>query len=779
MFDNNDFLNSYKKSLEEDNPRSDRGPAEEEPAAGAAAVPESAEASMPEQAAQNSAGAQQGMPGEAAAGSDQDSVPADGEKSKFVWGSAKPSQSSAGEKAQDSAGAPEEAAKPVQPKAELKADIAQVEQALSAGAALQTDGVESAAATGEQRKAEGLTFEIPQKQTVAPPVQAAARTAPSKTYEEKSKFVKPEPQHHERRYYDGYEPPRKPVLRNIIIAAACVLALILLIVLIASNAGKVEVKDFTGWSRADFMLWASENQVLTQIDEQYNEQVAADKIISQTIPAGEKVKKGDFVRVALSKGPDLSVMLMLPDLMNMTNNQIEQWAAENFMTKVRITTEFSNTVPAGRVIKYEINDNTVLTEVRRDTPIYIYISKGPQDQTSIEVEIPDFKTMGISEAVLFAQANGLSLTIEELYDEYVPENSIISQEPKPKTKAHVGDAIKVIVSLGKKVFMPDFSGLTREQAMTLAGQLGINATFDDRYSSTKEGRFSYQTVEPGVEVTKDTTVTVYYSLGNKIPIVSYVGQQVNQLEQWIESVNAKDAKLTLTKTYTQSSAASGTILQQNKENTFISKGTAITVVVSSGQKIFVPDFVADNNGETAINREMAQQMCQDAGLVPIFVAEAKAGKMSGEIWFQSITPGTEVTQGTLITLKYNPVSGNVVMPNFYGLNETQIKALADYPKLSVTFAAGDTFIPGQEGIAQAQSITAGITVAQGTAVTVKMGPVKVPDFTGMDQAAVTALYPDATKLNITYFGNTGTVSAQTIAPDTLVKMGTAITLTLS
>jgi beta-lactam-binding protein with PASTA domain len=46
--------------------------------------------------------------------------------------------------------------------------------------------------------------------------------------------------------------------------------------------------------------------------------------------------------------------------MSMTRQEIDAWAAENFMTKVRITTEYSDTVEAGRVIRFEINDDRVV-----------------------------------------------------------------------------------------------------------------------------------------------------------------------------------------------------------------------------------------------------------------------------------------------------------------------------------------------------------------------------------------------------------------------------------
>ena len=61
------------------------------------------------------------------------------------------------------------------------------------------------------------------------------------------------------------------------------------------------------------------------------------------------------------------------------------------MAKVRITAEHSLDVPVGRVIRYEINDDTVVdNEVSRNTPIYVIVSKGPEEAKGLSVTIPNF-----------------------------------------------------------------------------------------------------------------------------------------------------------------------------------------------------------------------------------------------------------------------------------------------------------------------------------------------------------------------------------------------------
>ena len=117
------------------------------------------------------------------------------------------------------------------------------------------------------------------------------------------------------------------------------------------------------------------------------------------------------------------------------------------MTKVRITTEHSDEVEAGKVIRFEINDERVIDEVRRDTPIYIVVSKGPEDETVATITVPNFKQMAISECYTFASENEIVLTVEEQYDDYIPAGSVISQSIKPEEKVSKGTEMVPVLGI--------------------------------------------------------------------------------------------------------------------------------------------------------------------------------------------------------------------------------------------------------------------------------------------------------------------------------------------
>ncbi|WP_461205289.1 PASTA domain-containing protein [Clostridium sp. DL1XJH146] len=490
------------------------------------------------------------------------------------------------------------------------------------------------------------------------------------------------------------------------------IVIIAIIIYVFLAMGKTEVFDFTNWTKTDFMLWAQENEITPQTEEQYSDTVDSGKILSQSIVAGDHVKKGDIIKVVLSTGPDMTKEFDLPDIMNMTKAQIDSWATENKMSKVRISTEFSEEVPLGEVIKYEINDDSVVDKVKRSTPIYIVVSKGVEDASNVEIKVPDFKTMDLAASNIFAEENELKLTIEEDYDDYVPLAGVISQSVALDEIVHKGDEIKLVVSLGPKKFMPSFSSLSQEQATAKAAQLDIAVTVVQKYSSAAAGNFIYQSVKEGTLITEDTMVELRYSLGNKIPITDYTGMQKFELEQWMDKENAQGAGLTIKTTYTENDLAVGTVLKQDKKNVYVDRNAVISVVISSGKTLFVPDFVAPDGAtyDAAITRDKAENMARDLGIVLVFVEEKNPARLNGEIWSQSVAAGSEIKEGATITLKYNPVEKTLIVPSFINKTKAQVQQMSEANNLNVEFQLENSDVVIKQSINQNTTVAYGSTI---------------------------------------------------------------------
>lgn len=537
------------------------------------------------------------------------------------------------------------------------------------------------------------------------------------SYEQKTDFVKPV----KKEFAPLPPPPKRPKwLIPVIIGAS--LLIILAVILIITLTGGITVEDFTGWTESNAQLWASQKGVVLQKEEVYNDAYEAGKVIGQSVAAGEKVNKGDLIKLTVSLGHDLTVRLPLPDIMNMTQQQVEKWAADNFMAKVRITAEYSETVPQGKVIRFEINDNTVVDEVTRNTPIYVIVSKGKEDTAAIAITVPNFKEKTLAESYIWANENGITLTVEEQFDDYVPKGSVISQSVKADEKIKKGDPVKLIVSKGKLVEVPDFSGYSKEKAMAVASGMGINVVVTEKYSGSAAGRFISQSISAGSDYEEGMVVELKYSLGNKVSLASYVSQTQDAIESWAKDLNDKGASITIKVTKTKSNAAKGSIIYQEPANKMISVNATINITVSTGKVIYMPDFVADAGVgyDEAFTREEVIALCEELKIVPVFKEESKTGRLPGEIWSQSVAAGSEISEGTKVTLKYMP-NAKVKVIDLVGIDKDAV--FTDWnKKLTIIFETYAQYVAGKENQIAEQSITKNTTVVMGSVITLKVYP---------------------------------------------------------
>jgi serine/threonine-protein kinase len=519
--------------------------------------------------------------------------------------------------------------------------------------------------------------------------------------------------------------PRTKVVSLIIFAGILVLVAVLLIWLFSRGT---TVIDLTDWALTDAQLWAGDNRINLQVKEEYSDSFEEGKIISQSPQPGDKIKKNGFLQITVSRGHDPDVTLELPDLLKMTMGEVEAWAADNYMTKVRITSEYSDSVVSGRVIRYEINDDTVVDKVKRSTPIYVIVSKGSEPQTAEPIVLPDFRELSIAQSQQFAKDNNLTLKINEAYDDFAPSGTIIDQSTDPEEEVEPGTIITLTVSRGRKILIPDFSAYTKDQAAAAASELGIPISVRERYSSADTGRFLSQSLTSGSVYMTGDILELVYSLGNKIVLSSYVGQPRVSIEAWAQELNEQGAAIRISVTQTQNNAPRDTIIYQDKANIVIGTSATIHVTVSLGRKVSVPDLVAVEGSEygIAVTRDIATAACEAVGLIPVYVPEKKSGRLPGEIWYQSLEPGKEVYEGTPVTLKYNPSDVAVTLPDFRGKTEAAIIAEGYRKKLTITFVQADLPVAGFADQVVEQSIRAGETVAAGTSITLTISPPEPP-----------------------------------------------------
>ena len=217
-------------------------------------------------------------------------------------------------------------------------------------------------------------------------------------------------------------------------------------------------------------------------------------IAAATIPAMQRLVDG------ITPPPTPTV----PDVTGQTATDATQTLV-NAGYNVAESQEASDDVEAGLVIRSEPTGGT---ELALGETVTIFVSTGPGN-----VVVPDVTGTPVDDATNELEGVGLaSSTVEEASDD-VEEGLVISQNPSAGTEVAPGTEVVLTVSTGPgDVEVPDFVGLTVEEANALAEDSGLEPVFvEDPDDPDPDGIVVEQDPEAGTVVPFGSEVTLQLS----------------------------------------------------------------------------------------------------------------------------------------------------------------------------------------------------------------------------------------------------------------------------
>lgn len=163
----------------------------------------------------------------------------------------------------------------------------------------------------------------------------------------------------------------------------------------------------------------------------------------------------------------------------------------------------SDSVAAGSVISQSPDAGTM---VDTGTNVDIVVSTGPDAPTTVPV--PDVTGKSAADAQAELEAAGFTVVSEEQSSMDVEAGLVIETNPSAGTEVATGTEVKMIVSSGAgDIVIPDFVGMTQEEATKAAEDAGLTITFvEDADNPDPEGIIVSQdptagaTAEAGSEV---------------------------------------------------------------------------------------------------------------------------------------------------------------------------------------------------------------------------------------------------------------------------------------
>ena len=203
---------------------------------------------------------------------------------------------------------------------------------------------------------------------------------------------------------------------------------------------------------------------------------------------------------------------MVPDLYGMTFEEARETANElGFEIDVSSKRVSDEMIDEGCVAK---QDPKAEKKAKKGSKILVYLS-----ESSEKSMLRDYKLINYNAAVRDLEDFGYIVECEFEFNDDVPENFVIDQDPEGNTELQKGSKVTLIVSKGPEettVTVPKFVGKTLDEAQTILLQEGLvmgEVTYEE--SVVEEGLIVKQSISGGESVNKNTEISFVVSSGGK------------------------------------------------------------------------------------------------------------------------------------------------------------------------------------------------------------------------------------------------------------------------
>ena len=400
----------------------------------------------------------------------------------------------------------------------------------------------------------------------------------------------------------------------------------------------VVVPDFAEYTRQQISSWGQTNNIKTNFIEEFNNDIASGKVISQSQAPNSNVYDGSSITVRFSLGAGV----VLENLVGKSKSTIDKFINDNGL-KVNYTYTYSGTQNKDIGISMSPNAST---KVGNGTTVNVTLSLG-------KISISDFKGKALSELQAWVnevnkQGANLKVSSTQAYSDTTTSGLIITQTPS-SGDINPGTEIKASISKGKGIVVDTYKGTTNTTVQT-----GLKLNKVEVYSDSPSGTVVDQNPSSGSTVDNGSTITLTVSIG-KPTVSSFAGQSLANLQNQINTLNAKGAKLTLSKTADEysSTVSKGNVITNTSGQ--VSVGTSISYTVSKGASITINNFV----GGTALTQ---------SGLNISVTYEYSDSVANGVVISQSRTAGTTVDSGTSMSLVVSKgAEPRITIPDLAGI----------------------------------------------------------------------------------------------------------------
>ncbi len=384
--------------------------------------------------------------------------------------------------------------------------------------------------------------------------------------------------------------------KKIIIISSIALLIVAAVFIVTYITSRVTVPDMVGWDINNSYQWAQNNKITLNINNEFDFDIDEDIVIAQNLEAEETIKKNSVLNLTVSMGADPDESMEFPNIEEMNNSEIEAWIEENKLTGAQIETQYSDVVEADKVINYELLDGNE-ENFKRKSRVTIYISEGSQELAETII-VPSFANTTAAQVIQWGSENDIEINIVEVFDEYANAGLVVTQSVNSGTEMLRVDGLTVEVSKGKAVTIANLTSMTKSEAQTWANQNNVSLVINDRYNNSyAQGKLYSQSIASGTSTTEGEIIKINCSLG-KVEVGNFVGGTKLDILTWKDDVNENGANISIAENQEYGEAGSfGKIISQSISNDTVNTSTEITITISKGMKLIMPDLAGKTEEE--------------------------------------------------------------------------------------------------------------------------------------------------------------------------------------
>jgi len=394
-----------------------------------------------------------------------------------------------------------------------------------------------------------------------------------------------------------------------------------------------QIGNFTGKSLTEVVEWAEENDInLIQVYE-YSDMIDEYHIIGQDVEAGTNVKDIKSLTVAISDGPSPDKDVVVPNMVTWTSDKVLNFIRENHLSNVIVEFVVSDKV------KDTVISQSKTGNMKRNDELKLEFSLGEEDDIT-DTKLIDLKGKSKFEAEFYLKQHSIKYEINNEFSKTIKRNYVMRQSIKAGTviKANSEDKLTITISRGPEIKVPELKKMSMTQITNWIIENKLKLEFTEQYDENiDDNKVISSNYKKGDTVEQGTLISIVVSKGQLImPDV----KDITEFKEWADKYSVKYQEV---HEFSDSVAIGEVISYSHKKGDIIKNDDTITITISDGKEIEVPNVVG-------MNRSDIISKFKQLGLNYSFVYKNSNTVSKDKAISQSISSGSKVSSGTTVTV---------------------------------------------------------------------------------------------------------------------------------